>query len=131
MIRVLAALVLVAGVAAGCGGDDRGDLTAFCAAMDDLRAADPFADLAVASPEDMRDAFGELADSAKRVADAAPPDARVQADRYAAAIEALRGELAGAGYDPTRLDSLRYRQATDEYTAAAVSLDNAGTSACS
>ena len=44
---------------------------------------------------------------------------------------ALAGCGGGDGGDPRRLDGLRYGQATDEYTEAAVSLDNAARSACS
>lgn len=128
--KLLGALVLV-GLLGGCGGDDEdGDLAAFCEAVADLEADDPFADLAIASPGEMRDAFAELADGVDRIADAAPAEVRTQAERYADGVEALRDELAGAGYDPTRVDQLRYGQAVAAYTEAAVSVDNATDALC-
>lgn len=114
----------------GCGDDDDGDLAAFCAAVEDLRDDDPFAELAIASPGEMRDAFADLADGVDRIADAAPAEARTQARRYADAVQDLRDELAGAGYDPTRVDSLDYGRAVAEYTEAAVSIDNAADALC-
>jgi len=124
--------VLAAGlVLAGCGGDDgAGDPAAFCRAVDELREGDPFADLAVASPGEMRDAFAALARGADRIADAAPDDAEVQADRYVDAVAALRDELAGAGYDLRRLDVARYQDAVAAYGEAATSLGNAARSRC-
>lgn len=113
-----------------CAADDGGDLARFCAAVEDLRADDPFAELDIASPADMRDAFAELAEGVDRIADEAPADARSQADRYVDAVDALRDELAGAGYDPTRVDQLRYGQAVAEYTEAAVSVGNAADANC-
>lgn len=115
---------------AGCGGDGGGDLASFCQAVEDLRRDDPFAELQIASPTDMRDAFAELADGVDRIADAAPTDARSQAERYADAVGALRDELAGAGYDPTEVDQLRYGQAVAAYTEAATSVGNTADAAC-
>jgi hypothetical protein len=114
----------------GCGGDDGGDLAAFCQAVEDLRDDDPFADLAIASPEDMRGAFDALAVSVDRIAESAPQEARTQAQRYADAVDDLRDELAGAGYDPTRVDQLRYGQAVAAYTEAATSVDNTADANC-
>lgn len=131
LTRILGALLASASLLLGACGDDDGDRAAFCEAMVELRELDPFQDLDIASPEDMRDAFQTLAEDADRIASLAPPDARPQARRYESAIDELVDELSGAGYDPRRLDALRYGQATEEYTDAAVSLDNAAQGACS
>lgn len=128
--RWLAGAVVAGLVLAGCGGDDGGDAQAFCAAVADLRADDPFAELPIASPGEMRDAFADLAEGADRIAGTAPPDARTQARRYADAVGSLRDELAGAGYDPTRVDHLAYAQAVAAYTEAAASVDNAADAIC-
>lgn len=124
------AVVLVTGaVLAGCG-EDEGDLATFCRAVEDLRADDPFAELEIASPGEMRDAFAELAEGVERIAAAAPEEIGSQADRYADAVGSLRDELAGAGYDPTRVDTLRYGQAVAAYTEAATSVGNAADASC-
>lgn len=115
---------------AACGDDAGGDRTTFCAAVEALRSEDPFAELEVASPGQMRDAFEALADGADRIAGAAPGEVSVQADRYRDAVGALRDELAGAGYDPTRMDGRRYARAVADYTEAADSLDNAADARC-
>jgi hypothetical protein len=125
-----AGALALAALLAGCGSDGGGDPAAFCAAVDDLRGNDPFADLAVASPGEMRDAFAALADGARRIDDAAPESAEVQARRYAEAVEVLRDELAGAGYDPRQVDVQRYGDGVDDYTAAATSLGNAADATC-
>lgn len=121
-------LVLLA--AGACGGDGGGDLATFCRAVEDLRNDDPFAELEIASPGEMRDAFAELAEGVDRIAAAAPEEVGSQADRYADAVESLRDELAGAGYDPTRVDKLRYGQAVAAYTEAATSVGNAADASC-
>ncbi len=113
-----------------CGGGGSGDVDTFCASVRDLRTQDPFADLAVASPEEMRDAFDELSTAADRVAEVAPDSADAQASAYRAAVRALVDQLRGAGFDPRAVDALRYRQAVGDYTDAAVSLDNTATSVC-
>ncbi len=125
----IGAVVLVS-LLSGCGGDGGGDVAAFCEAVVGLRDDDPFEELQVASPGEMRDAFAELAAGVDRIADAAPDEVGTQADRYADAVEALRDELAGAGYDPTRVDQLDYGQAVAAYTEAAVSVDNAADALC-
>lgn len=124
-----AAGALALAVLGACGGDE-GDLAAFCEAVEALREDDPFADLAIASPGEMRDAFAELAEGVERIADEAPSGARSQSLRYADAVDALRDELAGAGYDPTRVDQLRYGQAVASYTEAATSVSNTADAAC-
>ncbi len=129
-----AALLLAAGlllVGVGCGDDGGdGDLASFCAAYERLAAEDPFEELAIASPEEMRAAFLTLRDGVAAVAAAAPPEAAVQADRYEDAVVAVTDELAGAGYDPRRVDPLRYRRATDDYRSAAASVENSASSLC-
>jgi hypothetical protein len=125
---VVAIAVLLAGA---CGGDGRApDPEAFCAAFEELRANDPFAELAVASPGEMRDAFAELAAGAEQMAQTAPDDVEVQARRYAEAVEDLRAELAGAGYDPRLVDTRRYGAGVRTYTEAAESLGNAAGALC-
>lgn len=116
-------------VVGGCA-EDEGDLQAFCEAVADLERDDPFAELQVATPAEMRDAFAELGDAVDRIADAAPPEVGTQADRYADAVADLRGELAGAGYDLTRVDQLRYGEAVAAYTEGAVSVDNSAEALC-
>lgn len=124
-------MLALAALLVGCGDDDgSGDPAAFCAAVDELRSNDPFAELAVASPGEMRDAFAALAEGAQRIADAAPEPARVQARRYAERIDVLRDELAGAGYDPRQVDVQRYADAVDDYREAATSLGNAADATC-
>ena len=132
MLAVVAvAIVAVAGALLfAWGRSDGGDLASFCDAVEDLRADDPFEGLQVASPTDMRDAFAELAEGVDRIAEAAPADVRSQSQRYADAVDALRDELAGAGYDPTRVDQLRYGQAVAAYTEAATSVGNTADAVC-
>lgn len=116
---------------AGCGGDDtETDPQAFCDAVADLRDDDPFADLAMASPGEMRDAFDALRDAIAAIDAAAPAEAEVQAGEYLTVVDELIGLLRAAGYDPRALDGLAYRDATDRYTAAAVSVDNAADATC-
>lgn len=124
------AVALLGVLLGACGEDDDGDLAAFCEAVEDLRQDDPFADLDVASPGEMRDAFAELAHGVDRIAGAAPPEARTQARRYADAVQSLRDELAGAAYDPTRVDQLRYGQAVAAYSEAATSVGNTADANC-
>ncbi len=127
----LIAVAVALGLLAGCGGgDDGGDVAAFCEAVEALRTEDPFAELDLATPEEMRDAFDTLAGGADEIASTAPGEAEVQARRYAAAVDALRDALAGAGYVPTRVDTLRYSAAVADYTDAASSVDNAADSIC-
>lgn len=114
----------------GCGGGADAEVAAFCSAIEALRDDDPFAELTVASPGEMRDAFAVLAEGADRAADVAPDDAAVQARRYADAVEALRDELAGGGYDPTQVDTRRYRDGVEAYGEAATSLANAARARC-
>ena len=127
LIRALLVFVLALGA---CGDDGGGDLAAFCQRVDELRADDPFADLAVASPRELRLAFESLRDSADRVSDVAPPEAATQADRYREAVDEVLDRLRGAGFDLRHLDLVPYRRATDDYHEAATSLDNAATAAC-
>ncbi len=118
-------------VSAGCGDDDTApDPQAFCIAVADLRADDPFADLAMASPGEMRDAFDELRDGVVAIQSVAPAETEVQAGEYLAAVDELIDLLRAAGYDPRALDGLAYRDATARYTAAAVSVDNAADAVC-
>lgn len=127
----VAALVVAGALAlAGCGDGGGGDEATFCAAIEALRADAPFAELAVATPAEMRDAFDALTTGAGRIAAAASGDVAVPADRYRDAVDAVRDELAGAGYDPTRVDNRRYARAVEEYSAAADSLDNAADARC-
>ena len=128
LTRGLLAVSLV--LAPGACRDDDGDPAAFCEGVEGLRDDDPFADLAVASPREMRVAFEALDTDAGRVADAAPPEAETQADRYRDAVGELLDQLRGAGFDLRELDLPAYRQATDEYDEAAVSLDNSATASC-
>ncbi len=125
-----AAVVAASVLLVACGGEDGRYLAGFCAAVEDLRSDDPFAELQIASPEDMRDAFAELAAGVDRIAEAAPDQARTQAGRYADAVDALRDELAGAAYDPTRVDQLRYGQAVAAYSEAATSVGNTADASC-
>ena len=129
-LRAVAAALLALGALGGCDDGRQADPEAFCAAFEDLRDGDPFADLAVASPGEMRDAFATLADGAGRMDDAAPDDVAVQARRYAEAVEVLRDELAGGGYDLTQVDRERYAAGVEAYTRAARSLGNAARATC-
>ncbi|WP_436795428.1 hypothetical protein [Actinospongicola halichondriae] len=131
MRRSIVLVVLVSALAVGgCSDDAGGDLASFCAAVDELEANDPFADLDVASPGEMRTAFDQLSEGVERIADAAPDDLRPSADRYADTVDALIDHLRGADFDPRNLDTLRYRTAAADYEEAAVSVENAATAAC-
>ena len=125
----MAVTVLVA-VVSGCGDDGGGDLEAFCASVEALRDQDPFADLEIASPEEMRAAFDQLSEGVERIADDAPPDVEVQADAYRASVDQLVDQLRGAGFDPSQVDALAYGRAVEEYQSAAVSVDNSARSLC-
>ena len=122
--------MVLALVLAGCGGDDGGDPEAFCAAVEDLRAGDPFADLAVASPQEMRAAFDQLRAGAERIEDVAPPAVEVQAERYRDSVDELVDQLRGAGFDLRELDLPSYRRAARDHAEISASLDNAAAAAC-
>ena len=124
------ALTGLALLAASCAGDDDGDLARFCAEVEALRDDDPFADLPVASPQEMRSAFDDLTESVDRIVDAAPPEAETQADRYQDALDDVADHLRGAGFDPRQLDTLAYGRATAAYGEAATSLDNTTDALC-
>lgn len=124
---VVAGLVVAA---AGCSGEGGRDVATFCARFDELVADDPFAELLLASPGEMRDAFADLDARTDALADAAPAAVRTQADRYAGAVDDLIGALLPAGYDPTRLDTDAYGDAVDAYRTAAISVDNAAATIC-
>ena len=115
---------------AGCGGGGGGDREAFCIAVEDLRTDDPFADLEVASPQEMRAAFDELREGAERIEDAAPRTAEVQAERYRASVDDLVDQMRGAGFDLRELDRSSYRRAVRDYAEIADSLDNEAEAAC-
>lgn len=125
-------LAVAVAAAPGCGNGsgDGGDRAAFCTAVDRLAADDPFADLAVASPEEMKTAFEQLAAGAEAIDDAAPPDVEVQTTAYVSAVDELAIQLAGAGYDPRALDPLSYGRAVDDYEQAATSVTNAANASC-
>ena len=130
--ELLAPVVVTAAILGGltaCGGD-QGDVKAFCAAVDDLKAHDPFAGLEVASPGEMRAAFDQLAAGVDQVSSSAPSAARVQARAYRDAVRELIDQLRGADFDPRAVDALAYRKAVADYQDAAVSVDNAATSLC-
>lgn len=128
---VSVAVALAVGLLSACGDDDNGgDVASFCSAVDALAADDPFAELAVASPQEMRAAFDELRDGVEAIARSAPDDVSGRADRYLDSVDELIDQLRGAGYDPRQLDTLRYGTATDAYEEAAVSIENAAEDAC-
>ena len=123
-------LIVLVMILAGCGGGGDGDPEAFCAAVEELRTDDPFADLEIASPQEMRAAFDELRAGAERIEDAAPASADVQAERYRAAVDELVDQLRGAGFDLRELDLTSYRRAARDHAEIAASLDNAAAAAC-
>lgn len=130
--RVLRTAVVLAGLAlVACGGDsDGGDIASFCEAVDDLADNDPFAELEIASPEEMRAAFDRLHDGVERIDDSAPSELESRTHRYLEAVDEVIDQLRGAGFDPRNLDTLAYRTATADHEAAAVSIENAATAAC-
>lgn len=131
--RIAAALALTLAVAApACtdGTDDTASLDSFCEAIGDLAANDPFAELAVASGEEMRDAFVRLGAGVERIADAAPEEHRARVARYRDAFAEVRDQLRGAGFDPRQLDALDYRTAVDEYESAATAVEDAAAADC-
>lgn len=136
MRRSFAAIVAAAvgtGVVIGAcsdGDSGGGDLAAFCASVTDLADNDPFADLDLASPEEMRAAFDDLRSGVDAIADDAPEDLEGRADRYLATVDELVDQLRGAGFDPRQLDTLRYRTAAADYEEAAISIENAAADAC-
>lgn len=124
-------IVAAAALLTSCGDDDgSGDVASFCEAVESLAADDPFGELAVASPQEMRAAFDELRDGVEAIARSAPDDLSGRADRYLDSVDALIDQLRGAGYDPRQLDTLHYGTATDAYEEAAVSVENAAEDAC-
>lgn len=129
-LALLLALSSGAVLACGDGSDGAGDRAVFCAAVERLAAEDPFADLAVASPGEMKSAFGQLREGAEAIDASAPLDVRVQTARYVDAVDELIRQLAGAGYDPRALDPLSYGRAVEEYAAAATSVTNAANATC-
>lgn len=127
---VVVAGVLAAGLA-GCGSDDEGgDVVAFCEAVTELQDENPFAELEIASPAEMRAAFDRLDEGVDRIADSAPGEVRRQAEAYQASVDELIDQLRGAGFDPRNVDALDYRAATEDYGDAAVSVDNAAADLC-
>lgn len=127
MLAVAAAVLVVA----ACGDDDGGGSpAAFCSAYDSLREDDPFERLDVASPGEMKSAFDLLDEAAAAVADRAPEETAVPAERYETAVGDLVDQLRAAGYDLRNLDRPGYRQATEAYNQAAVSLENAAAATC-
>ncbi len=130
-VRSVTLAVTVAALAlSGCGADGGGDLASFCDAVDALEANDPFADLDVASPGEMRTAFDHLREGVQRIADAAPDELDASAGRYADTVDTLIDHLRAADFDPRNLDTLRYRTAAADYEEAAVSIENAATGSC-
>ena len=123
-------MLVVALVLPACGADGSGEPAAFCAAYERLRDEDPFERLDVASPGEVQAALAGIQEGADRVADRAPDDAEVQADRFVAALEGLVDQLRAAGYDLRALDLPDYRRATDAYYDAAVSLERAAAATC-
>lgn len=116
---------------AGCGSDDdAGDLAGFCEAVAELQDENPFAELEIASPGEMRAAFDRLEEGVDRIAETAPSEARRQAESYQDAVDEVIDQLRGAGFDPRNLDPLAYRGATNAYGNAAVSVDNAAADLC-
>ncbi len=128
---MVANALLLAGIGVAACGDDGGDIASFCQAVDELAENDPFAELDVASPEEMRDAFDQLRDGVERIDDSAPDDLESRTRRYLAALDEVTDQLRGAGFDPRNLDTLAYRTATADYEEAAVSIENAADDACS
>ncbi len=126
---VAVALVLAASTGA-CTDGSSGDVASFCAAVQSLADDDPFAELEIASPQEMRTAFDRLRDGVADIADAAPDDLDGRSGRYLESVDELIDQLRGAGFDPRDLDTLDYRSATSEYEEAAVSIENAAADAC-
>lgn len=128
---VLAATVVLGALGlAACGGDSGADEEAFCAAYDRLGQNNPFSELTMASPDEMKAAFDQLAEAADEIADAAPSNASVQADAYASAIDALMDQLRAAGYDPRNVDATAYQQAVTEYQETGGSLGREAEAIC-
>lgn len=129
-VGLVVAGAIAAGLA-GCGSDDDdGDVAAFCEAVTELQDDDPFAELEIASPGEMRAAFDRLDEGVERIAETAPSEARQQAESYQDSVDELIDQLRGAGFDPRNLDPLDYRAATDAYGDAAISVDNAAAAVC-
>lgn len=127
----VAGVALATALIGSCGDDEGGgDVASFCSAVEALAADDPFDELAVASPQEMRAAFDQLRDGVEDIARSAPDDLSGRADRYLESVDDLIDQLRGAGYDPRQLDTLRYGAATDAYEEAAVSIENAADDAC-
>ncbi len=129
-MRPRAAALIVVALLSACGGDGEGDLEAFCDAVQDLRETDPFEELTIASPEEMKTAFDELRSGADDVADHAPPEQRPRAEEFRDSVGALVDEMRGAGYDLRALDDLAYRSAVGDYLDAAVAVENSTDATC-
>lgn len=126
-----AAVAAIGLVLASCGDDGPARSTvAFCERYADLERADPFGELATASPGEMRDAFSSLAE-ATRALDAVAPDAvATQARRYRDATATVADVLDDADYDPRLVDALAYRGATQDYADAAQALAREAAAHC-
>lgn len=128
--RLVLAVLVAAGAVAGCNDDAEEDPQAFCDAVESLAADDPFAELEVASPGEMKSAFEQLRDGAEVIEATAPAEASVPASDYVGAVHELMRQLNGAGYDPRSLDPLEYGRAVEDYTVAATSVTNAANATC-
>lgn len=125
----LVAVLISVGVACS-DGDVAGDLATFCERYRDLADNNPFEPLDVASPGEMRTAFGELRDAAVALDDAAPDDLDRLTGDFLDSVDALTDELDVAEFDPRLLDTTAYRRATIDYEAAATALSNEARANC-
>jgi hypothetical protein len=116
VVRAAALIVAAACALVACSGDGGGDLTQFCAEVEELSTNDPFSSFGdAAGPEEIEAGFDSLVERADDLAAAAPEEIAAAADGYRDAAKELRDLLRAAGFDGSKVDALDYQSVADEY----------------
>lgn len=127
----LGAAVLALAACGGGGPSDAARQHDFCTRLELLTQNDPFQAFGDrATSAEIEAAFHALVQRASALAEAAPDDVRPTARSYAGAATALDTLMAAAGYDGGAVDARAYRDAQNDYTEAAASLERYLTSQC-
>ena len=129
-VTVATALLLVAACGSS-GPSDQAKTALFCTRLERLAQNDPFRAFGGrATSKDIQTAFTALVVRAKELADTAPAEERPTARAYATAAKALDSLMAGAAYNGSAVDARAYRNAQNDYTQAATSLEGYLSSRC-